>query len=103
MKLKSVLLTTCLVAPIASGAQPALADTGAEGYLTRGKLMYEAQNYVGAIDQLSHVATLPANASLREEAEFYLALSKFERGDREKSLTALNKFVKDYPTSKHAR
>lgn len=102
MKLKSVLLTTCLVAPIASGAQPALADTGAEGYLTRGKLMYEAQNYVGAIDQLSHVATLPANASLREEAEFYLALSKFERGDREKSLTALNKFVKDYPTSKHA-
>ena len=30
-------------------------STGADGYLARGKAMYNQGNYAGAIDQLSHL------------------------------------------------
>ena len=62
--------------PALLGAQPAVMNTGAAGYLERGKLMYESRNYVGAIDQLSHLGQLPADAQAREEADYYIALSK---------------------------
>ncbi len=101
MKLKTVLLlTTSLALPAMLGAQPAVMRTDAAGYLERGKLMYESRNYVGAIDQLSHLSNQPARADMREEADYYIALSKMER-DEADALEALTAFTRKYPASQY--
>jgi TolA-binding protein len=99
MKLKIVLLSTLLALPMALTAQPSVMGSGAEGYLSRGKIMYENRNYVGAIDQLSHITALPASANVREEADYYIALSKFERDE---TTDGLNAFIVKYPDSKYS-
>ena len=97
-KIKNFLLSVLVAAPAFAVAQPGVMDSEAVGYLERGKQMYESRNYVGAIDQLEHLKQLPADASLREQADYYIALSYFERGD-EKSLMLLQQFIERYPAS----
>ena len=97
-KIKRVLLSALVASPVVAMAQPDVMNSGAIGYLERGKLMYESHNYVGAIDQLEHVKQLPADASMREQADYYIALSRFERGD-DGSLEALLRFINQYPAS----
>ena len=98
---KKVLMSVLVAAPVVAVAQPGVMNSEAAGYLERGKLMYESHNYVGAIDQLEHAKQLPADASLREQADYYIALSRFERGD-EGSLVALQRFIEQYPASMFA-
>ena len=100
-KIKKVLLSALVAAPAVALAQPGVMSSEAAGYLERGRLMYESHNYVGAIDQLEHMKQLPSDASMREQADYYIALSKFERGD-ESSLAALMKFIDQYPSSQLA-
>ncbi len=97
-KIKKVLLSALVAAPALALAQPGVMSSEASGYLERGRLMYEAHNYVGAIDQLEHMKQLPSEASMREQADYYIALSKFERGD-DSSLAALQQFIDQYPAS----
>ena len=97
-KVKRVLLSVLAAAPIVAVAQPGVMNSEAAGYLERGRLMYESHNYVGAIDQLEHIKRLPAEASLREQADYYIALSHFERGE-ESSLDLLEDFIDRYPAS----
>ena len=97
-RIKKVLLSALMAAPVVAAAQPGVMSSEAAGYLERGKLMYESRNYVGAIDQLEHMKRLPNNASMREQADYYIALSMFERGD-EASLDALMGFIDRYPAS----
>ena len=66
-----------MAVPAMTGAQPRVAATDAQGYYERGKLMYESKNYVGAIDQLTHVHEMGAPDDLLEQADYYLALSRF--------------------------
>ena len=98
MKLRDILLTIGLSLPLLVGAQPVVTDAGPEGYLERAKLMYDSHNYVGAIDQLTHLQQLPLSADLEEEAELLMALALFERGEG-KSLDALIDFIDEHPTS----
>lgn len=98
MKLKTILLSTSLAVVALASAQPTVMDTGVQGYLERGKPMYESRNYVGAIDQLSHLDNLQAPARVLEEADYYMALSRFER-DEASSLQALRDFIDKYPSS----
>lgn len=100
MKIKQVLIGACVVAVsgIANGAPPV--ETDAEGYLNRGKQLYEIQNYTGAIDQLSHVKNMGCNAVLQEEADFYLAMSQFNSGS-EDAIVLLKRFIGKYPQSFH--
>ena len=100
-KMKKVLLSVLVAAPMVALAQPGIMSSEAAGYLERGKQMYESHNYVGAIDQLEHMKQLPADASMREQADYYIALSRFERGDEE-SLAALHRFIDQYPASSMA-
>lgn len=100
-KMKKVLLSVLVAAPMVALAQPGIMSSEAAGYLERGKQMYESHNYVGAIDQLEHMKQLPADASMREQADYYIALSRFERGDEE-SLAALHHFIDQYPASSMA-
>ena len=96
--LKNVLLSLLVAAPAMAVAQPGVMDSEAAGYLERRRLMYESHNYVGAIDQLEHMKQLPSDASMREQADYYIALSRFERGE-ESSLAALQRFIDQYPAS----
>ena len=57
-KIKRVLLSALVAAPVVAVAQPGVLSGEAAGYLQRGKLMYESRNYVGAIDQLEHMKRL---------------------------------------------
>ena len=98
MKLKNLLLTMGLALPLLAGAQPTVMDAGAEGYLERARLMYDSHNYVGAIDQLTHLQQLPLSADREEEAELLMALALFERGEG-KSLDALIAFIDEHPNS----
>lgn len=97
-KIKKVLLSALVAVPAVALAQPGMMSSEAAGYLERGKQMFEARNYVGAIDQLQHIKELPSDASMREQADYYIALSKFERGE-ESSLAALLQFIERYPAS----
>ena len=97
-RIKKVLLSALVAVPAIAVAQPGVMSSEAAGYLERGKLMYESHNYVGAIDQLQHMKELPSDASMKEQADFYIALSKFERGE-ESSLAALQQFIEQYPAS----
>ena len=101
MKKKKILALVCATLCGVTSAQVAVNDGRAGGYLERGRLMYEARNYVGAIDQLSEMLTLPHTPDMRCRAEYYIALSKFERGDRELGLEALSAWIAKYPQSEH--
>ena len=98
MKLKTVVLSTSLAVPALVGAQNVLTNSDAQGYFERGKLMYESHNYTGAIDQMKRVKELPSSATLREQADYYMALSRLER-DEAGALNALRAFTANYPTS----
>ena len=100
-KMKRILFSVLVAAPMVAMAQPGVMSSEAAGYLERGKQMYESHNYVGAIDQLEHMKQLPAEASMREQADYYIALSRFERGD-DGSLMALQRFIDQYPASTKA-
>ncbi|MBQ9575783.1 MAG: hypothetical protein IJV11_02795, partial [Muribaculaceae bacterium] len=95
---KALLLSVLVAAPAVAVAQPGVMSSEAAGYLERGRQMYNTRNYVGAIDQLEHLKRLPADASMREQADYYIALSRFEQGD-ESSLDALQRFIATYPAS----
>ena len=89
------------ILPIAAIAVPVQDDilaTSAEGYLERGVRMYEAKNYTGSIDQLGEARRMEAPASLYEDADFYIALAKYRRGDAD-CLQAMTGFVEKYPVS----
>ncbi len=100
-KMKKILFSVLVAAPMVAMAQPGVMSSEAAGYLERGKQMYESHNYVGAIDQLEHMKQLPADASMREQADYYIALSRFEQGD-DGSLMALQRFIDKYPASTKA-
>ncbi|MBR5170846.1 MAG: tetratricopeptide repeat protein [Muribaculaceae bacterium] len=95
---KALLLSVLAAAPTVALCQPDVMSSEAAGYLERGRLMYESHNYVGAIDQLEHMKRLPADASMREQAEYFIALSRFEQGE-ESSLAALQRFIDNHPAS----
>ena len=97
-KFKKVLLSLLVAAPALAVAQPGVMCTESAGYLERGRQMYESHNYVGAIDQLEHAKRQPGDASLREQADYYIALSRFELGEAS-SLTLLQDFIDRYPAS----
>lgn len=88
----------CLAPASLMSAQNAACDAGAEGYLSRGIGMYENKNYNGCIDQLTQLKRMEAPASAYEDADFYIALSKFNRNDGD-CVEALRKFLTDYPAS----
>ncbi|MBQ7691317.1 MAG: tetratricopeptide repeat protein [Muribaculaceae bacterium] len=98
MKLKKVIVCIGLALPIAGVAQPTMMGSDAQGFLERGRLMYESRNYVGAIDQLTRMIELPASDEQLEQAELLIALSRFERGEGE-SLDRLVAFLDEHPNS----
>lgn len=100
MKIKSILSGICVVVSSALFGQASMINTSSEGYLQRGINMYDNHNYNGCIDQLSHIKTMPASAATYEEADFYLAMSRYYNGDIN-SISILKDFITEYPLSFH--
>ena len=75
-----------------------LAD--AEGYLSRGRLMWADRNYEGCLDQMLNVIQLTPTPQQREEAERYMALATLGIGDDE-ALPMLEAWLRKYPSSVH--
>ncbi|MCQ2288437.1 MAG: tetratricopeptide repeat protein [Muribaculaceae bacterium] len=102
MRIKNILLSLGVVIPMGMSAQQLVMNTTAQGYLDRGKHMFNSRNYVGAIDQLSHAQEMGLTGTAQEEAEYYIALSKFERAENG-DISALVDFVENHPTSELAQ
>lgn len=94
---------------INTGAEPQnLWNTGMEGYLLRGALMYADGNYVGATDQLRQAHRLfnpilasPSSQSPdKEEVSLLDALASQARGNAD-GIKKLEKFLKKYPASRY--
>jgi TolA-binding protein len=103
MNLSNFLLSVCLFSvPLAAAAQGSVTSTRSGGYLSRGVLMEGNNNYVGAIDQLTHMRNLPASASEREEADYHAAMSAMELG-KDDVIDRLNAFLANYPSSLHCQ
>ena len=73
-------------------------EGNSQGFLTRGILMYNARNYAGCIDQLTHAKSLLLTPSQREEADYYCAMASLAEGcDEAKAL--LSEFLSNYGAS----
>lgn len=86
---------------LVSGASTAdlnLAD--AEGYLSRGRMMWADRNYEGCLDQMLNVVKLSPTPGQQEEAERYMALAILGLGDDE-ALPMLEAWLRKYPSSVH--
>ena len=80
-------------------AQNATISSSPTGYITRGILMYEGENYNGAIDQLSHALQSPLTIDEKEQAEYFIAKSYFKKGDSNRALHCLNSLAAKHPSS----
>ena len=73
-------------------------EGNSQGFLTRGILMYNARNYAGCIDQLTHAKSLLLTPSQKEEADYYCAMASLAEGcDEAKAL--LSEFLSNYGAS----
>lgn len=98
MKINILILSLGIAFPLAAGHGMEVTSTSPEGYRTRGILMYENKNYIGAIDQLSHIYMMENGGQYTEDADFYIALSSYERGDLN-CIEMFNKFIVNHPAS----
>lgn len=85
-----------IAAALTSAAQVNSPDNA--GYLQRGIMMYDDNNFVGCIDQMTFLKkSLPEGADA-EQADFYLAMSAAHLG-RIEAVSMLRHFQWRYPTS----
>ncbi len=96
--LLTILAGSSMLAAGATTADLNLAD--AEGYLSRGRLMWADRNYEGCLDQMLNVIQLTPTPDQREEAERYMALATLGIGDDE-ALPMLEAWLRKYPSSVH--
>lgn len=95
MTIKSLLLGLAAALPLAVTAQPSTMAGNAPAFVERADLMLDTRNPVGAIDQLNHAVFL---ADPTEQAEFTMAMSRFERGEDE-CVDLLGEFIDNHPSS----
>lgn len=96
--IKSIFLGACFAFPAIMLAESTDKSSDANGFMARGIKMYEAKNYVGAIDQLKHSLSTQTIPALQEEAEYYIALSEYER-NKSHSVSLLKEFIAQHPSS----
>lgn len=98
-KLKTLLIASMMITPGALLAQQPLMRSDARGFYDRAKLMSKDHNYVGTIDQLTHLRNFTqATASQDEMAQYRIALAEFEL-ENDNGLDGLKRFVAEHPSS----
>lgn len=99
----AVMLVTAVTAMGQVSADPARFSPLAAGYMERARVMLDAGNYAGAIDQLGHIETHDIRLSDREKEEYtyILAQALYQRGDAE-CVRMLKDFCDRFPASPYA-
>jgi TolA-binding protein len=95
MNKKIILSAVAATALLNASAQ--INSSAPDGYLFRGISMYNDENYVGCIDQLSKYKQVAAG----EDADWYYALATLKTGDGEQARELFEQFLKQYPYSSH--
>ena len=98
MKIGAILLSLGVALPVIAGDYTGVKTSSPEGYHSRGLMMYENENYIGAIDQLSHLFMMEGGEKHGEDADFFIALSTYEHGDFN-CIEMFKKFIAKYPAS----
>ena len=98
MKIGAIIAVVGLALPALAGNHAGLKSSSPEGYLARGKMMYENKNYMGAIDQMTHLYMMDGGEEYLEDADYYIALATYEHGDKD-CIEMFKKFVAKYPAS----
>lgn len=86
-----------LFAVLNVGAQINAVDNA--GYMARAKAMFTDENFVGCIDQLSHINRESLTSECREEADWLLAQSAYRTGEYRASMSYFRGFLATYPES----
>lgn len=72
--MKKFIITAAACASLLS-ASAQVNSPNADGYLSRGKLMFEDRNYVGCIDQMNYLKSINHTDAETEDADYYIAMS----------------------------
>lgn len=96
MKKRLILLAIAICSLV--GIHGQVNEYNSQGFLTRGILMYNARNYAGCIDQLTHAKSLLLTPSQREDADYYCAMASLAEG-RDEAKALLTEFLSNYGAS----
>jgi TolA-binding protein len=97
---KIILLFTLVLITQTFMAQKTRYHAQPEDLFNRGKEMFLEGNYTGAQDLLAEFTQASADATLKEEAAYMMAVSSFRRG-HERSGEELKKFLDTHPETMH--
>ncbi|MFI3240257.1 MAG: tetratricopeptide repeat protein [Bacteroidales bacterium] len=95
---KFIVATSLLFSSSMAIAEVSSISTSADGYLQRGVEMFNRNNYLGCIDQLTHAQGMVITSNEAEMSALYIAMAEYHLGS---SLgeTLLKGFIEDYPYS----
>lgn len=91
------LLPAALAAAIAVGAQ--INSPTSDGYLSRGAGTFSDSNFIGCIDQLSHIDRQALTDDELEQADFLMASSVYRTEGAVAAKPLFERFLTDYPQS----
>lgn len=94
----SKIILSAVMATAIMGAEAQVNSPSAQGYLSRGLMMYDDNNFTGCSDQLSHIDRNLLPSDQKETVDYYIAMSALHTGDMDAE-QLLEKFLGDYPYS----
>ena len=98
---KVIVICLLAIAPFAGGnAQVTYDKIGPVAFFEQGKAMFENQNYVGCVDQLTQFKKESKDRDLLQEADFMIAASAYETNKAD-AQALLRSFCDRYPWSRH--
>ncbi len=80
------------------GASGQVNSSSSQGYLSRGILMYQDDNFAGCIDQMSHLDKSSLTPQQCEDVDYFISMASASSG-RENAKHLLQSFLRDYPAS----
>ena len=96
--MKRFLLCSIAAANIAA-VNAQINSPASDGYLERGRKMYQDGNFQGALDQLNHLMQMPASQEEIQESLYYIAMSLLHSGDLDEAKSSIKEYLAQYPSS----
>lgn len=95
--MKKIIISILAVASL-SMMSAQVNDFSTQGYITRGKLMFDDSNYIGCIDQLKYAQSQNLTLEQAEYVDYFIATASMKCGCVGAELL-LKQFLADYPSS----
>ncbi len=100
-------LTVCWILVIVSGISvlsfadtESRANTEAEQHFTKANELFKRMDYEAAITEYNKVVTMSSNSKIAQDAQYWIGQSYFKAGQFDAALSAFQKLLDEYPTSK---